>query len=145
MNVTEALQFADNLVFEQTGKHLDDTQEIVIKGVWEGKTYEEIANDSNLSERHVRDVGRKLWKILSEQLGEDVHKSNFHSAFERLNNSLSLSLQQVSLQQVVNIGINSNINSYPHKKNLVPSISVKNNNQLRVKQSYLDLKFAPQI
>lgn len=84
MNVTEILQFADQLVFEQTGKHLDDSQEIVIKGVWEGKTYEAIADESNRSERHVRDIGYKLWQILSEKLGQDVHKSNFRSTLERI-------------------------------------------------------------
>jgi hypothetical protein len=40
----------------------------VIKGVWEGKTYEEIAENNHRSERHVRDVGYKLWKILSESI-----------------------------------------------------------------------------
>jgi DNA-binding NarL/FixJ family response regulator len=65
MNVTEVLQFADQLFFEQTGKHLDDSQEIVIKGVWDGKTYEAIADEYNRSERHVRDIGYKLWQILS--------------------------------------------------------------------------------
>lgn len=33
MNVTEALQFADQLMLQQTGKHLDDSQEVVVKGV----------------------------------------------------------------------------------------------------------------
>jgi len=30
MNVTEALQFADRLVFQQTEKHLDDSQKIAV-------------------------------------------------------------------------------------------------------------------
>ncbi|NES80689.1 MAG: AAA family ATPase [Moorea sp. SIO2B7] len=84
MNITEVLQFADELVFANQGKHLDDSQEVVVKGVWEGKTYEEIAEQSNRSERHVRDIGYKLWKILSEQLGEDIKKSNFRSTLERV-------------------------------------------------------------
>ncbi|MDB9516895.1 NB-ARC domain-containing protein [Roseofilum reptotaenium CS-1145] len=84
MDVTEALQFADRLVFETTGKHLDDSQETVIKGVWNGQTYEEIADDSHRSERHIRDVGYKLWKLLSNTLSADVKKSNFRSTIERL-------------------------------------------------------------
>ena len=43
MTITEILQFADRLVFAHRGKHLDDIQETVIKGVWQGKTYENIA------------------------------------------------------------------------------------------------------
>lgn len=84
MDVTEALQFADRLVFETTGKHLDDSQEAVIKGVWNGQTYEEIADRSHRSERHIRDVGYKLWKLLSNTLSADVKKSNFRSTIERL-------------------------------------------------------------
>lgn len=140
MNVTEVLQLADELVYQQTGKHLDDSQEVVLKGVWEGKTYEEIADSYNRSERHARDVGYKLWQILSEQLGEDIHKSNFHSTFERLKSS-----HHSNTQQVVNIGINSNINLYPNGSKLEHSISVKTDDTLTVKSVYHDLTLAPQI
>ncbi|WP_434222763.1 NB-ARC domain-containing protein [Limnospira platensis CENA597] len=84
MDVTKVLQLADHLVFQQTEKHLDDSQQTVIKGVWEGKTYDKIADSCHLSERHVRDIGYKLWQILSEALGEDIKKNNFRSTFERL-------------------------------------------------------------
>ncbi len=83
MDVTEVLQLADHLVFQQTEKHLDDSQQTVIKAVWEGKTYDQIADLSHLSERYVRDIGYKLWQILSEALGEDIKKNNFRSTFER--------------------------------------------------------------
>jgi hypothetical protein len=43
MDITEVLELADELVFVQTGKHLDDIQDTVIKGVWDGYTYEKIA------------------------------------------------------------------------------------------------------
>jgi DNA-directed RNA polymerase specialized sigma24 family protein len=107
MNVTEALQFADRLVFQQTEKHLDDSQKTVIKGVWESKTYEEIARISHLSERHVRDVGYKLWQILSEALGEDIKKNNFRSTFERL---------ELKSSQFINIQSSHNFKfcSYPY-------------------------------
>jgi hypothetical protein len=59
IDVKEVLQFADELVFVQTGKHLDDIQDTVIKGVWQGQTYEKIAKQCHRSESHVRDVGYK--------------------------------------------------------------------------------------
>ncbi|WP_254172952.1 ATP-binding protein [Planktothrix pseudagardhii] len=141
MNVTEVLQFADDLVFSQTGKHLDDSQQVVVKGVWNGKTYEEIADQSNRSERHVRDVGYKLWQILSEKLGENIHKSNFHSTFERLKSSHHSTTQQ----QVVNIGINSNINLYPNGSKLDHHISVNTEDSLVIKSPDHDLTLAPKI
>ncbi|MGD1712421.1 NB-ARC domain-containing protein [Dapis sp. BLCC M172] len=84
MTITEVLQFADRLVFAHRGKHLDDIQETVIKGVWQGKTYENIAQECNRSESRIRDVGYQLWKTFSESLGEDINKSNFCSTIERL-------------------------------------------------------------
>ncbi|MGB3513758.1 MAG: ATP-binding protein [Microcoleaceae cyanobacterium] len=84
MTITEVLQFADRLVFAHRGKHLDDIQETVIKGVWQGKTYENIAQECNRSESRIRDVGYQLWKTFSESLGEDINKSNFCSSIERL-------------------------------------------------------------
>ncbi len=84
MNIAEVLQVADRLVFEKTGKHLDDLQQVVIQGVWQGKSYSQIGEECHRSESRVRDVGYRLWQILSEQLGEDVNKNNFRSTIERL-------------------------------------------------------------
>ncbi len=84
MDVKEVLQFADELVFAQMGKHLDDIQETVIKGVWEGQTYAKIADECNRSESHIRDIGYKLWQVFSEQLDEDINKRNFRSTLSRL-------------------------------------------------------------
>ncbi|WP_377476637.1 MAG: NB-ARC domain-containing protein [Microcoleus anatoxicus] len=84
MNLKEALNLADRIVFEKTGQHLDDLQEAVLKGTLERETYKHIAKDFDCSESSVRKVGAELWEILSEELGEDVSKSNFSSAMERL-------------------------------------------------------------
>ena len=139
MNVTEVLQFADQLFFEQTGKHLDDSQEIVIKGVWDGKTYEAIADESNRSERHVRDIGYKLWQILSERLGEDVHKSNFRSTLERMYIKSSEFCQNNCNYSILNFG--SQTFSNTPKDNRGKSTPNKNQSG----SSYYDLTLAPTI
>ncbi|MFM6910856.1 MAG: hypothetical protein ACKPKW_17210, partial [Dolichospermum sp.] len=87
MDVAEILQFADQLILNKTGKRLDDLQKTVITGVYDGKTYETIADECHRSESRVRSVGRKLWQILSESLGEDVNKSNFCWTIERIVNN----------------------------------------------------------
>ncbi|MEZ2300712.1 MAG: NB-ARC domain-containing protein [Microcoleus sp.] len=84
MNLKEALKIADKIVFEKTGKHLDDLQAAVLRGTLERETYKHIAKDFDCSESSVRKVGAELWEILSEELGEDVSKSNLSSAIERL-------------------------------------------------------------
>ncbi|MFB2916891.1 NB-ARC domain-containing protein [Aerosakkonema funiforme] len=94
MNLKEMLNLADKIVFEKTGQHLDDLQEAVLRGTIERETYKQIATDFNCSESNVRKVGAELWEILSKQLGEDVSKSNFRSAMERLQNSNVLNFAQ---------------------------------------------------
>jgi DNA-directed RNA polymerase sigma subunit (sigma70/sigma32) len=94
MNLKEVLKLADEIVFTKTGQHLDDLQEAVLRGTVQRKTYKEIAKDFDCSESNIRQIGSDLWQILSEQLGEDVSKSNFRSAMERLQNSNVLNFAQ---------------------------------------------------
>ena len=132
MDITEVLQIADNLVFTDTGKHLDDIQETVIKGVWEGKTYDKIADNSHCSESHIRNIGYKLWRTFSNHLEQDIHKSNFRSTLSRLR----LTSSPIVIQQNKNINFNF-CPSYPQlNKNEKP------NNQQSFKH---DLKSSPQI
>ncbi|MBE9162155.1 NB-ARC domain-containing protein [Tychonema sp. LEGE 06208] len=83
MDVQELLKFADGLVFTKIGKHLDDLQQAVVRGTWQGKRYSEISKEVHCTERHVRNVASKLWQTLSEILDEDVMKSNLRSTMER--------------------------------------------------------------
>ena len=130
MDVAGILQFADQLILNKTGKRLDDLQKTVITGVYDGKTYETIADECHRSESRVRSVGRKLWQILSESLGEDVNKHNFCWTIERVINS----------SQFYNFA-NNQIN-YCHNDN---NESSKNTKQGIKNKLYHDLTLAPQI
>ncbi|XHL98171.1 MAG: NB-ARC domain-containing protein [Microcoleus anatoxicus] len=83
MNLKEMLKFADDIVFVKTGQHLDDLQAAVLRGTLQRETYKQIAKDFDCSESRTREIGSQLWQILSEELGEDVNKTNFRSAMER--------------------------------------------------------------
>jgi len=87
MTVTEILQFVDHLVFTKTNKHLDDLQKKIIKEVFQGKTYKEIADFYDYDEGYIGDESRKMFKILSEKLGEDINKNNFCWTIERAINN----------------------------------------------------------
>ena len=138
MTMTEILQFADQLIFAKKGKHLDDLQESIIKGIWDGKSYQEIAEECNRSESRVRNIAAKLLQLLSEELGENFEKTNFRSTFNRLN---------ISSSQNQNICQNGN-----HNFNYSPEIlyNSKQNNQEQLnnalsKSVYHDLTLAPKI
>gem|GEM_PF-945789 len=83
MDVKEVLKFADELIFVESDKHLDNLQEAILSGTLQGKKYSKVAEESYCTEGHVRDVAYELWELLSKALGEDVSKSNFRAAMER--------------------------------------------------------------
>lgn len=74
----------NTLVFKHTGKHLSDVEIEVLRGAWEGKSYEEIAEQLVRSVSYInKDVGYRLWKKLSDALGEEVTKKSFRQALKR--------------------------------------------------------------
>jgi hypothetical protein len=79
---TQALVNA--LVSKHTGKYLSDIEIEVLRGSWEGKSYEEIAEQLFRSVSYInKDVGYRLWKKLSDALGEEVTKKSFRQALQR--------------------------------------------------------------
>lgn len=81
MDVKEALEFIDNLIYNKNGKHLNDLEREVFIGSWQGRTYEEIYPDN--PEYVEKYVGYKLWQKLSSALEEKVSKKKFRGAIER--------------------------------------------------------------
>lgn len=134
MSVTEILQFVDAVVFNKTDKHLDDLQKNIIQEVFKGKTYKEIADSYDYDEDYIGVETRRLFKILSEELKEDITKSNFHWTMERIINSNNF--------KIVNNFNHTNINYCP---NYSPSNREKLTNFQNNSQSYYDLSLAPKI
>lgn len=83
MEIETALTLADTVIFTRTGKHLNDLQTTILKQVWQGKKYLEIADFYGCTEGHVKDIAYLFWKLLSEAFGEKVTKTNFRSVFKR--------------------------------------------------------------
>lgn len=136
MDLKEMLKLADELVFAETGKHLDYLQQAILYGTLEGETYAKIAEETYSSEGHVRDVGSQLWKILSEGLGKTVTKKNFKPLLKGGN------FYHVSSEVVKSfVGIN-NVSICPESAN---SGSRQPPGQQKQPQPYLDLGYAPEI
>ncbi len=93
MDIEDALKFTDNLALTTTGKHLDSLQKAILRGTWNNQKYKEIAEDHHRSEKYVKEVGFKLWKLMSVALGEEqVCKANFRAKLENLQASNIVSL-----------------------------------------------------
>ncbi|MCC3465558.1 MAG: AAA family ATPase [Microcoleus sp. PH2017_40_RAT_O_B] len=144
MNLKEALKIADKIVFERTGQHLDDLQAAVLKGTLERETYKHIAKDFDCSESSVRKVGAELWEILSEELGEDVSKSNLSSAIERLQVSLFSSNVAQDSVQIRNINYCGEARHPPEQRNSHPP-NQETSNSKQSKTLHQDLSEMPEL
>jgi hypothetical protein len=103
MDIAEVLKIADDLMFDSTSKYLDDFQRSIVQGVWDGKTYKDIADDTDRTEGHVRDSAANLWQDISEAVGEKVRKSNFKSIVEKYQFSIVSSHNWKDVIRVGNI------------------------------------------
>ncbi|MGB7712305.1 MAG: NB-ARC domain-containing protein [Microcoleus sp.] len=137
MNLKEMLNLANKIIFEKTGQHLDDLQAAVLRGTLQHQTYKQIAKDFDCSESRVRNAGSELWRILSEELGEDVSKANFISAMERLQVSLFSNVVQDDVG-VGSINICGEARYPPNIPNLhPPNQEISNTKQTKNLHQYL--------
>ncbi|MDJ0555823.1 MAG: AAA-like domain-containing protein [Microcoleaceae cyanobacterium MO_207.B10] len=72
MNLNRVLETIEQII----GHELNPIQKFVLFHSWQGKSYMEMAQQSNYDQRYLRDVGSSLWKMLSEAMGEKVTKKN---------------------------------------------------------------------
>lgn len=85
----EIKHLVDDILFQSTQKYLTDIEVQVLKGSWEGKKYDDIAKELNLANTYIQnDVGAKLWKKLTDIMGEPVSKNNFRQALNRAREKL---------------------------------------------------------
>lgn len=72
-----ALRVADRGVLTKFGRHLKNIEIAVLRGAWQGQTYDQIAEEQGYAPEYIKhDVGPKLWQLLSSSFGEKVSKSN---------------------------------------------------------------------
>ncbi len=91
MNAKEILNIANKAVSKLTGRCLSDLQTELLKASCENQTYEKFAETHGYCIDYVKkDVGSKLWHLLSEALGEKVTKKNFKQALERYKQTLEI-------------------------------------------------------
>ncbi|NET32688.1 MAG: hypothetical protein F6K19_11845 [Cyanothece sp. SIO1E1] len=84
MDIKQALEIADAAIFNRFNRRLNEVERIILAGAWHKRTYEQIAAASAYSAGYLRkEAGLKLWRNLSEALGETVSKSSFQSALEQ--------------------------------------------------------------
>ncbi len=95
ITVEEALVLVDAALKQE---RLNNLQELIFRQSWEGKSYQEIAASEGYDPNYIKDVGFKLWQLLSKALGEKISKNNFQSVFRRRFRSANVAeSQQIQL------------------------------------------------
>lgn len=74
------LKVANTAIFANNSRYLKNIEVAVLRGSWLGQRYDEIAKTVGYAPDYIkRDVGPRLWQLLSASLGEKVTKTNFIS------------------------------------------------------------------
>ena len=141
MDIQELLKWTDDRILANTGKHLDSLQKAILEGIWQHQNYEKIAATHHRTYHHVKREAWKLWKILSETLGEDVKKSNVISVLET--QILSNNFYPTFEEQMQIVGtLNGNINICGENGIASPT---PDSSEGKGESPIIDLKDAPEL
>jgi hypothetical protein len=73
----------NNLKKKHTKKGLTDVETKILKCIFDDKTYRDLAEEIRQEEQSIKNAAYDLFKILSEQTGEKIGKSNLITALSR--------------------------------------------------------------
>ncbi|WP_419546662.1 pentapeptide repeat-containing protein [Microcystis sp.] len=80
---TELEMLVNDLKKKRTNKVLTDVETKILKGVFDDKKYADLAEEISQEEQSIKNAAHKLWKILSEQMGEKIDSNNLITALSR--------------------------------------------------------------
>ena len=83
MDDEAVLVWLDTVIPSKTGEQLSELDKIILQQVWLGRKYLEIADFYGCTEGHAKDVGSRLWKLLSKVMRQKITKSNCRRVLEK--------------------------------------------------------------
>ena len=78
------LEIANDLIWQHHRRSLKNIEANILKGIWEDKTYEQIAIENRFCYDHVSSVGSRLWRQFSEASGKEINKKTWKPTFEQI-------------------------------------------------------------
>jgi WD40 repeat protein len=97
MIVEEALKILDPAIAPNSFSNI---QELVFCKSWEGLSYLDIADSAGYDASYIKDVGYKLWQLLSAALGEKVTKNNLKAVIGRRSRQTSAALPSTDIEKI---------------------------------------------
>lgn len=78
MNLPEIQEILNRQLLNLENRCLNDTEKLVLRGLWHKKNYQEIAQENGYSSSYIANiVAPKLYHRLSQFIGEPLNKKNF--------------------------------------------------------------------
>lgn len=91
MDIETAIACINYLLIHNTanGERINEIEEELLRGCWEGKSYQQIARESKRTNdrSYISNCASALWKDLSEALGENIKLSSLKNALQDWYNS----------------------------------------------------------
>ena len=141
MNVQEIVDAINNQLVDLDHRCLNSTEIIVLGGICENKTYQEIAKEEGYSSNYFANVvAPELYKILSQITGKRVTKKNCKTILGYCVKTKTISLSQ-SLPQALEQSSEVLTNSLP----IYPSGAVPLSSQFYLKRSSLEKQILEEI
>jgi hypothetical protein len=84
----QAVRLIDRLLARSQQPKLNDLQSTIVLETWAGNTYRSIGDRLAYDLDYIKQIAARLWKSLSQLLGEDICKSNLKSVLERYQASI---------------------------------------------------------
>ncbi|MEM9121313.1 MAG: AAA-like domain-containing protein [Cyanobacteria bacterium P01_F01_bin.56] len=83
-DLNQAVEVANQAVTVHHDRPLSDVEILVLKGAWNRDSYDQIAACNQYSTSYIsQDIAPKLWKLLSEAIGEKVKKNSLREPLKR--------------------------------------------------------------
>ena len=83
-DIDQAIEVANQAITQTHGRPLTDVEILVLKGAWERDSYDQIAARNQYSTSYIsQDIAPKLWKLLSEAIGEKIKKNSLREPLKR--------------------------------------------------------------
>ncbi|BAZ09650.1 hypothetical protein NIES4071_14600 [Calothrix sp. NIES-4071] len=110
MNSENALEIVEKILFRQ----LTPIEQLILRQSWSGKSYEEMAHNTNYSSNYLKVIGFDLWNNISTALGQRVTKKNIHlilpKYFQQESVQYRESFPSISVEEeILNVSINTEI------------------------------------
>ncbi|PSB29492.1 NB-ARC domain-containing protein [Chlorogloea sp. CCALA 695] len=125
MTAEEALEVIQRVLDKES---LNKIQDIVFRECWERRSYQEIATSYGYEVGYIRDVGYKLWNLLSNKFGNKINKNKLHLVLKQ-HDIMMCKAEQTS---------STSIDEWQRAQKIVPNLLTVQRNQDNQRQDWGD-------